>query len=56
MKTSRFSRSRSRSFAHETWIVEIRAVCDGRCGVLDTTAHLITPIDLRDPWESPNER
>ena len=30
------------------YLIQVGAVCDGRCGVLDTTANVLTPIDLRD--------
>ena len=30
------------------YLVQVAAVCDGRCGVLDTTENLLTPVDLRD--------
>lgn len=30
------------------YLVEVGAVCDGRCGILDTDEHILTPIDLRD--------
>ncbi len=30
------------------YLIQVGAVCDGRCGVLDTAANVLTPIDLRD--------
>ncbi len=30
------------------YLIQVGAVCDGRCGVLNTAANVLTPIDLRD--------
>ncbi|MDB5351210.1 MAG: Calcineurin-like phosphoesterase superfamily domain protein [Planctomycetota bacterium] len=30
------------------YVIEVGAVCDGRCGILDTGANLLIPLDLRD--------
>jgi predicted phosphodiesterase len=32
----------------QRYLIQVGAVCDGRCGILDTTANLLIPIDLRD--------
>jgi hypothetical protein len=35
------------------YLIQVGAVCDGRCGVLDTGSNRLTPIDLRDPDDTP---
>ncbi len=30
------------------YLIQVGAVCDGRCGILDTSANVIVPFDLRD--------
>lgn len=37
------------------YLIEVGAVMDGRCGILDTSRNQLIPIDLRDPYEIPSE-